>query len=296
MRGRSPYRLFGSFHPVGMAAPLGIRSEAVPDNPGLSCTSKIIPLNGMPVRLKVSYSLDKGILPLDYRRGFASLLKEAIKRSDAHRYRRYYFRHHVLKPFTFSVFFPGLKGVESSSQKRLRVGSEAVLYFSTWDSELGVAIYNSLLSISEYPLFEDRLRRKKLLLLPNQVITQERAVFGTMAPVLINTKGEAGTYLLPGEAGFAEGLEFAVQEVSRAFLEMPEVKVRFRSIFHRRKVVHHYAMCMQGFVGVFELEAPPQVLNLLYYVGLGMRRSQGFGMLKLINTSHPETSSIESGL
>jgi len=123
MRGRSPYRLFGSFHPVGMAAPLGIRSEAVPDNPGLSCTSKIIPLNGMPVRLKVSYSLDKGILPLDYRRGFASLLKEAIKRSDAHRYRRYYFRHHVLKPFTFSVFFPGLKGVESSSQKRLRVGS-----------------------------------------------------------------------------------------------------------------------------------------------------------------------------
>lgn len=248
----------------------------------------------MPLRLKLIGNLEKGILPLDYRRGFASLLKEAIRRSSVHRYRRFYFRHHVLKPFTFSVFFPQLKGT-APSNKNLEVGSEVILYFSTWDSELGVAIYNSLLSISEYPLFEDRFRRKKLLLLPNLVISQEKVVFGTMAPVLINTRGKADSYLLPGDEGFEEGVEFAVQEVSRAFLERPDVKVKFRPLFHRRKVVHHYAMCMQGFVGVFELEGPPQVLNLLYYVGLGMRRSQGFGMLKLVHSEGFLSSPIKGG-
>jgi len=236
----------------------------------------------MPLRLRAMYSLEKGILPLDYRRGFLSLLKEAIKQSNKHMYQRFYSRHHVLKPFTFSVFFPQLRETLSSSQRGLEVGSEAILSFSTWDPNLGVSIYNGLLSISEYPLFDDRLRLKGLSVHRNQVITQKKAIFRTMAPVLINTKGMPDRYLLPGDEGFEEGLEFAIQEVSRAFLKLPEAEVKFRSLFHRRKVVHHYTMCMQGFVGVFELEAPAQVLNLLYYVGLGMRRSQGFGMLRLV--------------
>jgi CRISPR-associated endoribonuclease Cas6 len=242
------------------------------------------------MRLQVTYDLNKGILPVDYRRGFASLLKEAIQRAHPECYERFYSRIHVLKPFTFSVFFPELRGREGD---RFIVGSKAILYFSTSSPELGVAVYNGLLRSRSFPLFENKAQLQNVFLRPRIAITEERVRFKTMAPVLVNTKGNANWYLLPGDEGFQEGLTFAVREVCRAFLDFPEGTVEFYPISIRRKVVRHYNMDMQGFTGIFELRGHPEVLNLIYQVGLGVRRSQGFGMLEVVPIASGETSSTE---
>jgi CRISPR/Cas system endoribonuclease Cas6 (RAMP superfamily) len=46
-------------------------------------------------------------------------------------------------------------------------------------------------------------------------------------------------------------------------------------------------------VGIFELRGSPEVLDLIYRVGLGVRRSQGFGMLEVVPIASGETSSTE---
>ncbi len=242
------------------------------------------------MRLQVTYSLDKGILPVDYRRGFASLLKEAIKRANPACYERFYSHVHVLKPFTFSVFFPELKGHEDD---HFIVGSKAILYFSTFFPEVCATVYNGILCSRTFPLFENTAQVQNVFLKPRTTITQEKVKFKTMAPVLVNTKGNPNWYLLPEDEGFHEGLAFAVREVCRAFLDLPEGTVEFCPISIRRKVVRHYNMHMQGFVGIFELRGRPEVLNLIYQVGLGVRRSQGFGMLEVLTMADRETSSME---
>ncbi len=242
------------------------------------------------MRIEVFYDLEDARISVEYRRGFASLLKEAIRQANLTCFDRYYSRLHALKPFTFSVFFPGLTGRED---EHFNVGSQAILHFSTSSPELCAYVYNGLLSIREFPLFENKMRLKHMFLKPKFTLTQDKAVFKTLAPVLVNTKGNSNWYLLPGKEGFDEGLAFSVREICRIFLNMPEAAVEFRPINIRRKVVRHYNMDMQGFVGTFELYGRPEVLNLIYQVGLGVRRSQGFGMLERLPTASRGNSSSE---
>ncbi|MDR7614902.1 MAG: CRISPR-associated endoribonuclease Cas6 [Armatimonadota bacterium] len=239
------------------------------------------------MRLQVVYSLDNPKLPVEYRRGFASLLKEAIKQANPTCFERYYLRLHTLKPFTFSLFFPELTGNE---RENFHVGSKAILSFSTFSPEVMASVYNGVLQIREYPIFENKIRLYNVFLRPQITIVKDRVQFKTQAPVLVNTKGNPNWYLLPGEEGFEEGLNFSVRELCRVFLGMSDARVEFHPIAIRRKVVRHYNMHMQGFVGIFELRGQPEVLNLIYQVGLGVRRSQGFGMLELVQTkSHKPT-------
>ncbi|MCS7274318.1 MAG: CRISPR-associated endoribonuclease Cas6 [Candidatus Bipolaricaulota bacterium] len=231
------------------------------------------------MRVTASYSLNDQYLPLDYRSGFAALLKESLKDVNEYLFMRYYAKPHVLKPFTFSVYFPELAGGEGD---RLNVGTKAVLHFSTSSHELGASIYNGLRQRDSFPLFENRLQLSHIHLQPLIAIRQESAIFKSMAPILVNNKGNADWYLLPGDDGFEEGLSFAVNEIIRSFLGGVDARVKFNPIRIHRKVVRHYNMNMQGFTGIFELRGRSDVLNLIYQVGLGVRRSQGFGMLELV--------------
>jgi CRISPR-associated endoribonuclease Cas6 len=242
------------------------------------------------MRLQVVYNLDNPKLSVEYRRGFVSLLKEAIKQANPTCFERYYSRLHTLKPFTFSLLFPELTGNEGED---FHVGSKAIFSFSTFSPEVMTSVYNGLLRIRDYPIFENKIRLHNIFLRPRSVIVEDRVRFKTMAPVLVNTKGDPNWYLLPGEKGFEDGLNFSVREVCRVFLGMPDATVEFSPIAIRRKVVRHYNMHMQGFVGIFELRGSPEVLDLIYRVGLGVRRSQGFGMLEVVPMVSRETSSTE---
>lgn len=233
------------------------------------------------MRLEISCRLSHNTLPVEYRRGFASLIKEAIQRGSPRVFERYYHSLHVLKPFTFSVYFPGLKGRDGDS---FVIGEKAIIRFSTSAKELGVSVYNGLLALRCYPLFHNTLSIEHINLGRRVFIREESAIFKTMAPVLINNKGDANWYLQPGEKGFDEGLEFAIKEAVRVFLGDPDASVELNPIQIRRKVVRHYNMDMQGFVGVFELRGSPAVLNLIYDIGLGVRRSQGLGMVDVAQT------------
>lgn len=240
------------------------------------------------MRFAVSYSLDGKYLPMDYRRGFASLLKEALKKANDKLFERYYGALHVLKPFTFSVYFPELVGQEG---EQFNVGHKAILNFSTSSYEFGTCVYNGLLVQRTFTLFDNALTLIHIDLKRPIIISQEAAVFRALAPVLVNNKGNADWYLLPGEEGFQEGLEFAVSEIARAFLSDGDAAVEFVPIRIQRKVVRHYNMDMQGFTGIFELRSRPDVLHLIYQVGLGVRRSQGFGMLELVRMGSQQSES-----
>lgn len=219
------------------------------------------------------------MLPMDYRRGFASLVKKALQNSNPQFYEKYYSTLHVLKPFTFSVYFPKLSGQQ---EEYFKVGHRAVLNFSTSSYELGTYLYNGLLTLRKFPLFSNALMLSDIALRRNTPVTKDVVVFKTLSPFLINSKGSPNWYLLPSQDGFDEGLQFAVREIARTFLNTNAAHIDFKPISIKRKVVKHYNMDMQGGVGIFELRGQSDVLNLIYQIGLGVRRSQGFGMLEIV--------------
>ncbi|MGC8596267.1 MAG: CRISPR-associated endoribonuclease Cas6, partial [Candidatus Kryptoniota bacterium] len=199
---------------------------------------------------------------------------------------------HKLKPFTFSIYFPQLKGNE---QERFNVGNRVILNLSTSSLELATHLYNGLYNVRTFALFEKKLgfentlALKKIQLRRSEPIRSSEAIFKTVSPVLVNIKGKSDWYLQPGEDGFMEGLNFAVSEMAREFLGWQgDVRLEFEILQHdgkvsvRRKVVSHYEQSMSAFVGAFKLKSDPAILQLIYDVGLGVRRSQGFGMLEVV--------------
>ncbi|GIU81617.1 MAG: CRISPR-associated endoribonuclease Cas6 [Acidobacteria bacterium] len=243
------------------------------------------------MRLVTDYRLKSNTLPIDYRRGFASLIKEALRRENKPLYELYYSRP-TPKPFTFSVFFPELSGlIEINGRRYFNVGSKARLNFSTCSKDFYVSVYNGFLNIEKYQLFENELAFENLFIGFEARIAEEKAVFKTMSPVVINKKGESHRYLLPEDSEFAENLGFHIKEISSAFGGIENPCVEFKAIEWRRRAVKHYDSDIYGFTGIFELYGQPKVLNLIYQVGLGVRRSQGFGMLELAHTSGQQSQS-----
>lgn len=232
------------------------------------------------MRLSIEYELSSNQMPKDYRRVFMSLIKKAIQIENSKLFERYY-NGHKIKPFTFSVYFPELKGEQNGY---FIVGNKARLDFSTSQMELGTQIYNGLISIDKYSFFEgSAMFRRKISLWKAENISTNEVTFKTIGPVLVNNIGSSDKYLLPGEEGFLDGLRFAVNEVSKAFLKVEkDITFEFTPLQWKRKVIWHYKQKRPAFVGMFNLRSEAKILQLTYDIGIGVRRNQGFGMLEVV--------------
>ena len=134
-----------------------------------------------------------------------------------------------------------------------------------------------------FPFFEgNQLKRLKATLLQEPEITGDTAVFKTMSTVLINSVGKKNWYFIPNDSEFSNAFDTCVTAMVNELLGINNTKVIFNSIKIKRQVVKHYGGNMQGFEGIFALSGDREVLQLIHAVGLGVRRSQGFGMLKVM--------------
>lgn len=231
------------------------------------------------MRLSIEYEMSGQYLPKDYRTGYMSLIKAAIQSSNPRLYDEYYNRR-KLKPFTFATYFPDIRG---SHDGYFDVGKTVILNFSTSSNELAVYLYNGFCQLENYPMFQNMINRKKVTLRKTPEIRSNEVTFKTVSSVLVNNLGKANWYLLPGEEGFLEGLQFATNEITREFLgKIIDAHITFVTLQIKRKVIRHYNIDMSSFTGVFKLIGKPEILQLIYDVGLGVRRSQGFGMLELV--------------
>ncbi|MCX7612401.1 MAG: CRISPR-associated endoribonuclease Cas6 [Ignavibacterium sp.] len=245
------------------------------------------------MKLSFYFSLEHNQLPMDYRRGFASIIKDALSRADKSLFDYYYSGTYKIKPFTFSVYFdrePKLVG-----QNIFEVGNQITLKFSTNDKRLAVALFNGMLDLryKPYKLFDNQITLKSMMLHPPKKIDKDEVKFKTVEFTLVTNKNchidindkQYDLYLTPNDIGFDEGLRFLVQEQVKKFLDY---KHSFPFDYEINKgtlkitPVWHYNQWNKSFKAEIKIKSHPKVLQLLYETGIGARRSQGFGMLEVI--------------
>jgi len=234
------------------------------------------------MRLKLDFEIKEEVIPRNYGRGFISLIKKMIEVADPLLFYDYY-EQHKLKPFTFGVYFPNIKG---NSGDRINVGNKVVLNFSTSSLQLATNIYNGFLKTPEH-FWQNNgssvtFKPIKAFLNQNTTITKSEHLFKTLSPFLINNEGGSNEFLLPGEHGFIEGLEFALNECAKEFLSVDKkIEFEFEPVDMKMHVLYHYKK-MPTNKGVFRLKADPEILQMVYDIGIGVHRSQGFGMLEVV--------------
>ncbi len=235
------------------------------------------------MRLILDYEITPDVIPKNYGRGFISLVKKLIEETNPLLFNEYYNYPHKLKPFTFGTYFPQLQGNQND---KLKVGEIVKINFSTSSIKLATNIYNGFLKVKEHTWQNNgsaiNFKPLRAFLQPNRKVNKEEIVIKTLSPLVINNKGDSNKFLLPEEEGFLEGLEFSVRECAKEFLnDTSTFNFEFEVIHWRRVVLYHYKK-MPATKGIFKIKSKPEILQMIYDIGLGVHRSQGFGMMEVV--------------
>lgn len=241
------------------------------------------------MRLKADFKMSTDWLVKDYRSIFMALIKSTFKKYDPMLYVKLYGtenqKRKVNKPFTFSVRFPQYKGIEGN---KILCGNKVSFLFSSNDKILVTAFYNGLKSNhiieigNNYPII---FELEHILLLPLKKIQTNKVLFRTISPILVNEKGHNLDYLSPTRSEFSKAFKKIIAIQANNF-QMPctDEMIEFEINSMKRLPLSHYNQTMTSWLGEFVLEAPANVLQLVYDTGIGVRRSQGFGMLEIVKT------------
>jgi CRISPR-associated endoribonuclease Cas6 len=234
------------------------------------------------MRITLDYEISPDVIPKNYGRGFISLIKKLIENTEPMLFNDYY-NQHKLKPFTFGTYFPQLRGNENDM---LKVGDIVKINFSTSSLQLATSIYNGFLKTPKHHWQNNgssiTFNPLKAFLGKQTIITKNEHWFKTLSPFLISNEGESNEFLLPGENGFMEGLQFSLNECAREFLGVDEkINFEFEPVNMKRHVIYHYKK-MPTNKGIFRIKAEPEILQMIYDIGIGVHRSQGFGLLEVV--------------
>ncbi|MCX7757927.1 MAG: CRISPR-associated endoribonuclease Cas6 [candidate division WOR-3 bacterium] len=256
------------------------------------------------------------LMPKDYRRYLISLVKEAIKKSgsDGEQFYNKYYSSNIPKPFTFSAYFPS----KSDNSKNMIGENYFNFYFSSNNYEFLMRVYNGLNYIKneKFILFNTEIEDiKNFNLLPEKRFDKNEITFKTLSPFLVRSIKNGDNYVYPSNLNiklnkgedkkkeFKYWEEVSLEDFKNNLLnsinslilkEIPEIKEKVESIeisdqsivvpisHGSSNINHKYFMTFPGIKGQLKIKANPEILKLFYDLGIGARRSEGFGMLEVI--------------
>lgn len=231
-------------------------------------------------------------LPQAYNMLFVSLIKEALKKSNPDYYEKLYFyegrSNKKSKNFCFSVFIKNFEIINET----LYVKDKVFFNISTPDYECGINIYNGLLKIKSFKYRDYNLEREKIFLAKEKRINGNEAVFKTLSPIFIKDKDN--NFLNPENEEFNKELNYISDMILKNYRGCGlKVPLEFQSVLMKKKVVKEEiedfteitgknTYYVNAYSGVFKLKGNIEDLEDLYKLGIGFRRSQGFGMIEVV--------------
>lgn len=242
------------------------------------------------MRLKIDMAIQK--MPVAYNTMFISAIKEAIKASDPAYYEKLYFyegkSNKQTKNLTFSVKVSNYKIVGEEFEVNGRVS----WLISTPDLELGLILYNGLMHKRKFVYKDYEWTRLRVDLLKERTIESEEVVFRALSPICIRNK--AGKFIGPENPEYEAELNYITNETLKSYrgrgLNRP---LSFKSINLKKIVVKETLrdfmqktgksyLGVNAYRGMFSLTGDKEDLMAIYQLGLGFKRSQGFGNLDVV--------------
>ncbi|MCX7589988.1 MAG: CRISPR-associated endoribonuclease Cas6 [Patescibacteria group bacterium] len=259
----------------------------------------------------IYFNKNKIEIPSYYRANLLSLIKESFKLSSDDDFIALIYDQPVKKLFTFSVYMP----LDKIKNKLVLKDNFIKFFFSSNDHNFLIRCYNGLLQISNnkknnFSLFgENNFTIKNFFLFPLKKINNETITFKTLSPFLIRDREDGDYYLIPDDIMHTKELKYQKIVGKNYFIENIKYNIegiwnikkeKRDSIFNEIDVISYnllvtpirhssnnpkhpqFNITLPGLKGTITIKARKDILQLLYDIGLGARRSEGFGMLEVV--------------
>lgn len=242
------------------------------------------------MKIKMQLEVNKNELPVDYRRACVSFIKASIYESSPKLFEELYGdKKAKQKNFSFNLKVNNPK----FQNDKIIIGSDEVLFVvSTNDTALGIDLYNCFLNRKNklHPLAGNNSMIIKNIRIENHnKIKSGNVMIKFYSPFVLrkHIKGEKDIYYLFDDEDFSEQLNQCVkyQLINCGFNDLSDYNIELKPIDAKKVVVKTFGINIPGSLGIFELKANLEIINLLYQMSIGSRRSEGFGTFEIIDTN-----------
>lgn len=235
------------------------------------------------MRFKILLDVQK--VPQSYRMYLLSFIKDMIRKGDDELYCQLYDDIKKPKPFTFSFYMNNFTLDEQSKEYRMK---NATLTFSTSNPQLGVAFFNGLSQTEafQHPEYPFNITNKQI---GREIIIKSHVnTFTILNALLVEDKTKKP--LLITNPNFEQELNIITNKqfqllYGRSLHEPLKIyghRLKKQVIKETNRHANGKTLFYTAQKGEIILQGHPDDLQLIYQDGLGLRRSQGFGMMEVI--------------
>lgn len=238
------------------------------------------------MRFNLKFDLQHETLDLDYRPIILSFIKNALCQDNLTFYQALYGEGTVQKLFAFAPYLPS--PVFSGDTVKVNKLCLEVL-FTTPDYPTFISLYNAFLKqkYKPYPLkLNNSMTLKSIVMIPERVIEKDCAMIKLLSPLVVrrhNKEDNQDQYFIYNQENFEsvwhETLHPLLSQVSdsRSINDLTIKPLRCKKV-----VVRAFGQTIDSTIGTLQLNGDRALLNYLFSLGMGSRRSQGFGVFDLI--------------
>lgn len=241
------------------------------------------------MRLCLDFNLKKAEMVKDYRRCIVSWIKKALSIVHEGKYFNEYYNDTVKKPFTFTVLFN--KPVFEKDNIVLDNNNFKVYFSTINEKNTGLILCNALLKMKnkKFKLPNDNImwlvNVKKL---NEHIFTENRVTFKTVGGSCIivrehDRKTNKDKYYTCEDDKYIEKLQEKIkyQLITEGYSSDKVNEVTVNNVSGKKIVIKNYGIYLDGTKGIFDISAPPDILQKLYLEGMVGKRSMGFGFIDI---------------
>lgn len=242
------------------------------------------------MRFTLTLEMKKNIFPIEYRKLILSYIKNALSECNSGKYYDSFFKDTIQKDYCFSVILPKAKFNKTHIELE---GNEIKILFSTEDKKkVGFILFSAFIGQKNkaYPLEDNNfMMLKNIKNEKEEEILNSKAIFKTTIGSGIcvrdhDRESNKDIYYVYSDKEFKEKLQVILRNevVKAGFREEKANEIKINPIQCKKVVVKHYRRYVDVTTGIFEIQADNRILQHFYNVGLGSRKSAGFGMIDLV--------------
>lgn len=234
------------------------------------------------MRIKVTVETERIQIPYEF--AFLSIIKNSLAMTNEELF-CYLNTEKRNKPFVYSVYLSGYEMKED----HFYINGHIDWYISGMN-EWVISIYNGLRRKKEYYYNGYVFRIKHISLVKEKEIRENTIVGRTLSSVYIQDKEKKALSPLHNLEGYNKELNYICNHVladvkGRTLLE----PLFFQPILMKKMIkklpldkTNGKEICLETWKGDFVLRGHREDLSLLSTIGLGFRRSQGYGMFQVL--------------
>lgn len=242
------------------------------------------------MRFTLTLELKEKVFPVEYRKLILSYIKNALSECNSGKYYDEFFKDTIQKGYCFSVVLPKAK----FNKDRIELeGNEIKILFSTEDkNKVGFILFSAFIGQKNkvYPLENNNFMiLKNIKSEKEEKIVNVKAIFKTTIGSGLcvrdhDRQSNKDVYYVYSDKEFREKLQVILNnELIKAGFTKEEInEIKVNPIKCKKVVVKHYRQYIDTTTGMFEIQADNKILQHFYNVGIGSRKSAGFGMIDLV--------------